>query len=318
MAIENQGYVANSNLKETTNESLALANLAGVTIPADLRIIQNNLRNISTIGYSSFFDGFFQFSDLEFIFTNDDKIKVSKNVSIGSTTLYENNNYFICNSNGKDKFKISTTSSFVGFTTFNVTSIDEDDFNFIRNNSVSIDNISNLVDSSKISRPISDSTATSGNIRYLDIFNSLSDAIETTQNIIETASFKIAQKYTKNGNINTNNILLYEGVLKIVDPISFNSITDNLTDAKSPGLFIGDIRAFSSDNNPWSEESVGAALKTTSTAISINELFFYDQVQITGIGTVSSISTDPSTFTHKLPIKVDGEIYYLLLKESGT
>ena len=95
MAIENQGYVANSNLKETTNESLALANLAGVTIPADLRIIQNNLRNISTIGYSSFFDGFFQFSDLEFIFTNDDKIKVSKNVSIGSTTLYENNNYFI-------------------------------------------------------------------------------------------------------------------------------------------------------------------------------------------------------------------------------
>ena len=84
MAIENQGYIANSNLKETTNESLALANLAGVTIPDDLRIIQNNLRNISTIGYSSFFDGFFQFSDLEFIFTNDDKIKVSKNVSIGS------------------------------------------------------------------------------------------------------------------------------------------------------------------------------------------------------------------------------------------
>ncbi len=316
MAIENQGYVANSNLKETTNESLALANLAGITIPNDLKIIQNNLRNISTIGYSSFFDGFFQFSDLEFIFTNDDKIKVSKNVSIGSTTLYENNNYFICNSNGKDKFKISTTSSFVGFTTFNVTSIDEDDFNFIRTNSVSLDNISNLVDSSEINGFINDLTSNVENNRFLEEFDSLSDAIETTQNIVETANFQISQKYTKNGNINTNNILLYEGVLKIVDPLSFNSITDNLTDAKSPGLFIGDIRAFSSDNNPWSE--INAALETSSTSISVNELFFYDQVQITGINTTSGITTNPNTFTHKLPIKVDGEIYYLLLKESGT
>ena len=90
-----------------------------------------------------------------------------------------------------------------------------------------------------------------------------------------------------------------------------------MTDQKSPGLFIGNIRVFSSDNNPWSEES--AALKTSSTAISVNELFFYDQVQITGINTTSSSTPiDPATFTHKLPIKVDGEIYYLLLKESGT
>ena len=44
MAIENQGYIRNLDLSETTNAALALANLAGSSIPDDLRIIQNNLR----------------------------------------------------------------------------------------------------------------------------------------------------------------------------------------------------------------------------------------------------------------------------------
>lgn len=323
MAKENQGYISNLNLTETTNPSLALANLAGVTIPADLKIIQNNLRNISTISYQEFSGGFFQFDDLEFVFTDDDKIKVSKNVSIGTTTLNKNNSYFVCNSNGKNRFKISTTSSSVGFTTFNVTSIDKDNFNFIRDDSVSFDNIRNIIDPSENNLggdPFDDSTGRIGFLRR-DYFGSgldrLKNALNITQDNVERANFLIEQKYIDTGNVDTDQLLKYGGVLKTVDPVSFNSNTSNLTDQKSPGLFIGNIRAFSSDNNPWSEES--AALKTSSTAISVNELFFYDQVQITGINTTSSSTPiDPATFTHKLPIKVDGEIYYLLLKESGT
>ncbi len=324
MAKENQGYISNLNLTETTNQSLALANLAGVTIPADLKIIQNNLRNISTISYQRFSGGFFQFDDLEFVFTDDDKIKVSKNVSIGNTTLNKNNSYFVCNSNGKNRFKISTTSSSVGFTTFNVTSIDKDNFNFIRDDSVSLDNIRNIIDPSENNLgndPLNSNNQ--GVIRFIDsrIFGSgidrLKNALNTTQDNVERANFLIKQKYIDTENVDTDQLLKYGGVLKTVDPVSFNSIASNLTDQKSPGLFIGNIRAFSSDNNPWSKES--AALKTSSTAISVNELFFYDQVQITGINTTSSSTPiDPATFTHKLPIKVDGEIYYLLLKESGT
>ncbi len=324
MAKENQGYISNLNLAETTNPSLAIANLAGVTIPADLKIIQNNLRNISTISYQTFSGGFFQFDDLEFVFTDDDKIKVSKNVSIGTTTLNKNSNYFVCNSNGKNKFKISTTSSSVGFTTFDVNAVDKNNFNFIRDDSVSFNNISNIIDPTQnnfSNDPLTDNS-NQGTIRFLDnqIFGSgpdrLKNAISETQDNVERANFLIGQKYTTTGNIDTDQLLKYGGVLKIVDPVSFNSNTTNLVDEKSPGLFIGNIRAFSSDNNPWSEES--AALKTSSSAISVNELFFYDQVQITGINTTSSSPTNPSTFTHKLPIKVDGEIYYLLLKESGT
>lgn len=324
MAKENQGYISNLNLAETTNPSLAIANLAGVTIPADLKIIQNNLRNISTISYQTFSGGFFQFDDLEFVFTDDDKIKVSKNVSIGTTTLNKNSNYFVCNSNGKNKFKISTTSSSVGFTTFDVNAVDKNNFNFIRNDSVSFNNISNIIDPSQNNfgnDPLTDNNQ--GSISFLDtqIFGTGSDrlksALDVTTDNVERANFLIGQKYTTTGNVDTDQLLKYGGVLKTVDPVSFNSNTTNLVDEKSPGLFIGNIRAFSSDNNPWSEES--AALKTSSSAISVNELFFYDQVQITGINTTSSSSPiDPATFTHKLPIKVDGEIYFLLLKESVT
>jgi len=340
MAIENQGYISNLNLRETINPSLAIANLAGVTIPADLKIIQNNLRNISTISYDTFSnDGFFQFDNLEFVFTDDDKIKVSKNVSIGSTTLNKNSNYFVCNSNGKNKFKISTTSSSVGFTTFDVTEVNKDNFNFIRDDSVSFGNLININDPSE-NNLNNDSTESNGQPSILgnSIFGTgtqrLKNAIEITQDNVERTNFLIQQKYTKTGDIDTNQILKYEGVLKIFDPVSFNSTTTNLGNDISPGLFVGDIRAFSSDNNPWTEENNGdqttgisSALKSSSTAISINELFFYDQVQITGIGTAflvnpetgqpeSGISTNPNTFTHKLPIKVDGEIYYLLLKKS--
>jgi len=325
MAKENQGYISNLNLTETTNPSLAIANLAGVTIPADLKIIQNNLRNISTISYDTFSnDGFFQFDNLEFVFTDDDKIKVSKNVSIGSTTLNKNSNYFVCNSNGKNKFKISTTSSSVGFTTFDVTEVNKNNFNFIRNDSVSFDNLINFNDPSE-NNLNNDSIESNGQSTILDrsIFGTgperLKNAIEVTQDTVERSNFLIQQKYTKTRDIDTNEILKYEGILKIFDPVSFNSTTTNLGNVKSPGLFVGDIRAFSSDNNPWTEES--SALKSSSTAISINELFFYDQVQITGISTTSfasGISTNPNTFTHKLPIKVDGEIYYLLLKKSVT
>ena len=321
MAIENQGYIRNLNLQETTNASLAIANLAGPSIPQDLKLFQNNLRNTSILGYSTFSGGFFRFNDLEFIFTNNDRIEVSENVSIGSTSLNVNTTYFVCNSNGKDRFKISTTSQSVGFTTFDATSINNSNFNFIRDDSVSFDNIVNAIDpNSQLDSVASGITNNDNNTAILNraIFGSatnvLKNSIEITQTNIEIANFLISQKYSTTGNVNTDLDLKYEGVLKSEDPVSLNSTSDNLTDQNSPGFFISNIRAFSNENNPWSEES--GALKTFSSEVSINELFFYDQLQITGISAVPSSPTNPNTFTHKIPIKVDGEIYYILLKSS--
>ncbi len=61
MAKQNQGYRKDLNLDETTIDTQAINNLAGAGIAADLRIIQNNLRNTSSLAYSSNSNGFFTF-----------------------------------------------------------------------------------------------------------------------------------------------------------------------------------------------------------------------------------------------------------------
>jgi len=63
MAIANQGYRVDLNLKETPTDVLALDNLAGAGIADDLRRLQNNLRNTSKVGFNTVDgDGFYNFS----------------------------------------------------------------------------------------------------------------------------------------------------------------------------------------------------------------------------------------------------------------
>ena len=59
MAKQNQGFRKDLNLAETTNDSVAINNLAGAGIANDLRIIQNNLRNISILSCDTVTNGFF-------------------------------------------------------------------------------------------------------------------------------------------------------------------------------------------------------------------------------------------------------------------
>lgn len=81
---------------------------------------------------------------------------------------------------------------------------------------------------------------------------------------------------------------------------------------RSPGIFIGDTRAFSSDNNPWTQ--VGTALSTLSSSVSIAELYFANDITITGISTESAANVAVTTYTHKLPVVINGETYYILLR----
>ena len=106
MAIANQGYRKDLNLLETPSGFSALDNIGGAGISFDLQIIQNNLRNISTAGFSTLTDGFFDFGTTSnFVFTNDDPIKFNTSVSFGATTFNTTDTFFICNSNGENKFK---------------------------------------------------------------------------------------------------------------------------------------------------------------------------------------------------------------------
>ena len=246
MAIANQGYRRDLDLLETPNDFTAIDNLGGVGISFDLQIIQNNLRNISTAGFSTLTDGFFDFGTTSnFVFTNDDPIKFDTSVSFGATTFNTTDTFFICNSNGENKFKLSTTSSTsdTGINTISITGTASTNiFNFIRSDVVTKDNILNLIDP----RSLQD-----------DTFNTISDglsiigAFNTVQENIENSKFFISRKYKGNADTTADRDIKVEGVVKVNDPVNFNDSVADLGDAKSPGVFINNTRAFSSDNNPW-------------------------------------------------------------------
>lgn len=304
MAKKNQGFRKDLNLEETIIDSVAINNLAGAGIADDLGIIQNNLRNISTLSCGIVTNGFFSFPNNQFVFTDDDIVGVSTNVAIGATTLTVDTEYFVCNSNGETQFKLSTTQSILGINTIipsnvSVTGIT---INFERKDAVIQDNILNYI------QPQIQDTE---NFSYLENNRSINDTFKSVSSQNENARFFITQKYRVDEDRNTNKNLNYEGTVSISDPVNLNVNSTGLSSAKSPGIYIGDTRAFSSDNNPWSE--IASALLTDSTEVSIAELNFANNITISGITTTSATSVLATTFTHKLPVLINGETYYLLL-----
>ena len=309
----NQGFLKSLNLLETPNDTTAINNLAGAGIAGDLRIIQNNLRNISTISVTSsnipVSGGFFTYPNNEFVFTNDDIVGVSVNVNVGSTELFVGTNYFVCNSNGETQFKLSfTPSSGGGSTGVNTITVGTNsgyNFNLIRKDAVTEQNLINYI------QPDIQDT---GEFSYLS-GDSVNNIMNFTASNNETAAFFITKKYRVDEDRTIPKDIKFEGTVIIKDPVALNANIAGLANEKSPGVFIGTTRAFSSDNNPWSE--VGSALQTSSTEVSVGELNFDNSagtIIIEGITADSDSSVLATTFTHKLPVVINGETYYLLLR----
>ena len=431
MAIANQGYRRDLNLKETTNDRLAIDNLAGAGTASDISYIQNNLRNISSIPFNSVtFDGFFSFEtnrviavssvsssidtdsdgnlldsstikvvltdsyflkfgdlvqlsgisdgtiaeqlngqysvfsvslDLKtitfrkkgqynlasisgstfsviaaniFTFTNGDVINLSEdvtiNLSIGGPTLSLSSNvtYYVIESNGVNKFKLSTTENGTSvLPIIGVGGATPNNFNFIRQEPVHQQQVINYIKPQIQNRD--------GEFDYIK-GDTINNIIDETQSNIESAEYFTLKKFRGDQSITTSESIKFEGSVVLNDPDDYNQsgslVTNNgITGAPAPGIYIGDTRAFSSDNNPWSESvatgDVDGKLTTESEEVSIGELAFLDgneSMVITGIvndvSTVSGVTAD--SFTHKIPIQIlDGatggkETYYLLVTEN--
>ena len=420
MAIQNQGFRRDLNLKETEDDQTAFDNLAGSGTSKDISFLQNNLRNISSIPfYAVDSDGFFssvndkvigitsitvtgntdvdgnkttsiqvslinshliKFGDLVkisgitgaglnivngefsvvgtsndlktfsftkegidftetytsvtgigfslsasdiFSFTKDDVINVNQEVKLvgsGTTILSPNTDYYVSNSDGLTKFKLSTSSSTVGFNTITIAggaALTPDNFQFNRKDPVHQQQIINY-----IQPDIQDDE-----FSYLD-GQSINGAMDDTQTNIESAEFFMGKKYRGDADTTTTDPIAFEGSVVINDPNNYNNLASNITNnnpvRRSPGVYIGDTRAFSSDNNPWNK--VGTALTTSSEEVSIGELAFLDgtnSMVITGIGTdIRPVSGEiASSFTHKIPVKVQDasgnqESYFLLLTQN--
>ena len=305
MTKQNQGFLKNLNLQETPNETVAIDNLAGAGTANDLRILQNNLRNISTVSYNTLSNGFFSYPNNEFVFTNDDIVGVNKNVNVGATNLITGTEYFVCNSNGETQFKLSTTPSTLGINTIVVSSVSPTDFYFIRKDAVTEENLVNY-----IQPDIQDTEGFS----YLG-GGTINDIVKGTSANNETTKYFIEKKYRIDEDRTIPKDIKFEGSVIITDPVGLNVDGTGISNSKSPGVFIGDTRAFSSDNNPWSE--VSSSLQTSSTEVSVGELNFDNasgKIIIEGITPDTVTSVLATTFTHKLPVIINGETYYLLLR----
>lgn len=304
MVRQNQGFRKDLNLLENTNDTQTLNNIGGEGIANDLRIIQNNLRNIATLSYNSLRDGYFFFgSNNDFVFTQDDIVTVDRNVSVGTTVLSPNQKYYVCDSDGATKFKLSYFPFKSGISTVVVTTVSPLSFYFIRDDSVSQQNLLNYVPPE-----IKDTL----NFTYLDTRYSINQSVRNVQDIIDTASFLINKKYKGNEDTTVTNDINFEGAIVVQDPAKLNTGPQGISDIKSPGIFINGVRAFSNDSNPWTRD--GTDLRTSSSSVNIGELYFANNVSISGIDTEDAAEVDITTFTHKVPVSINGEIYYLLLR----
>ena len=446
---DDQGYRRDLNLGETENEIQVINNLGGAGIADDLRLIQNNLRNTSKIGFCTITDGFFntgistviQISGLSkttqtvfgqggstsslidftieldppqyieaghqveirnilkstsdinpsvlngfyyvnqvindgqqykfelpddfslgsedpvivanqtlgfstvritprdsFTFTKDDVVGLSSDVTFtgaGATTLTKGRDYYVCDSDGLSKFKLSyfpsgyssNDGSQVGIQTIDVTGIDYASsptqfFTFIRKNIVTQENLLNFI------RPDTGTEGAdeSGGFRFFrsaddpDVSGGLNEVFNGTGDILDVTRFQLNSRYEKTKSISSTKDIKYEGAVIIKDPDGYNAGEIPVGTDISPGVFIAGTRAFSADNNPWTDEDennaggVANALVTKSFQVSVNEIVFEDDIRIDGLGSdIGTVNTTAGAYTHKVPIVVNGETYFLLL-----
>ena len=432
MAIANQGYRRDLNLSETENEQEAISNLMGTGIDADIRYLQNNLRNVSRVPFNNVdAAGFFSFAedktlaiqsiasdespddpndtrvrvtltepyllkggnlvelagipdssdasvlngqyvvrtistDLKivtlnknnlvylnsnvplsgvsfthkaeniFTYTDGDIINLSENatfnITSGTTTLTSDVTYYVTESNGINKFKLSTTENGTSvLPTSGVSGGTPSNFQFIRQDPVHRDQILFFR-----YPEIQDN-----DFNYLGGSN-INDTITSSQSNIESAEYFTTKKYRGDKTlVSTDESIKYEGSIVLNDPNNYNSTSDDVLNvgvegSPAPGIYIGGTRAFSSDNNPWRKEgvknTVGSALTTSSEEVSIGELTFLDgsllntseegSMIIEGIeNDVADVSVIASSFTHKIPIKIEDangnqESYFLLVSDT--
>ena len=285
----------------------------------------------------------------DFVFTKDDVVGLSTDVKflvsdagVGSTTLIAGRDYYACDSDGLSKFKLSyypsdfdnteNQGTQVGIQTINITGIDytspsdveKRSFTFIRKDIVTQENLINFI------QPDIDAEEEGGfrlfrTIDDPDISETLNGIFGVSNTILDDTRFDLSKRYQINKDIASTKDVKYEGVVIVKDPDQFNTASGDsgIDNDNSPGVFIAGTRAFSSDNNPWTDEDellnpgtgTENALVTRSEQIGVGEVKFANSIRIDNLGTDKGTltSTKAGDYTHKLPVVINGETYFLLL-----
>ena len=322
-----QGFVRDLNLIESDTGALdrgILDNLGGPNITDDLLLFDGNFKFVSKLEPSHY--TYDSSTDVTTV-TGEGKVAFADDTMISFGSAPTEFIYKVHSSNGIDKFRIYNSLGQVVSPeiTPGVGQV------LRRNDGVSFQNLSNL-SSKRLEVSTSNSTGVSDDSGASDLFNQYPAGEQ-----VEYISSQLAIYYYKRGrvpltfeNSSFTPPVTFRGQVMIVDSTATISSTP---DTNSPGLFIidannpsaGAIRAFSDASNPWSD-AVSGVLSTTEVSSEPNVLALHPDVAYTGItsSTVPDIvdsssslfvteNISTSTATHKLPILVNGQQYFILL-----
>jgi len=314
MTLAFQGFTVDNNLNESVNDREILNNLGGSPIGDDISLLFNNKRNVSTLNVteSNIINDTIVIPQSFSVFSNQTKITVNNLV------------YYVKNSNGEDSFKLSTVPDLSDTVSLPPAGM------YVRSDEITFENITNYSQSrrsSDISRI--DSVTQLGGINAQTTRSvilgdrTVKDIIETVESNLDFYKLKKSKSLAINSNFLGSKALPISGIgfINDIDNINENSLTE-----QSPGLFIYNAetnsvkRAFSSADNPWNDSDPNNLVAATS-SISIGVLNFSDAIVITSkninqpmVQSVPAQSILPLNFTHKLPIILNNETYFLCLK----
>lgn len=255
--------------------------------------------------------------------------------------LVHNKFYNVVLSDGVNKFKIASTfNRGEKINAFKFDAIDHP-IVFQRSNEVTRDNLLNITYPEF--EDVAHTTDNQGTIFSNNVLNrSIQDNFSVIENEIDASNYFRYKKFTQSlDNIFDVNELRIEGYFSSVDPDNFNNSPSAIYSERSPGLYILDpdstfdnvvkVRSFSENTSPW--ELIGSTLEYSATSLSnpsgeqgmsIGNLILQDNdtdnsIYLDGIQNVTTLSPSENlsiaSFTHKLPVLVNGEQYYFLLDE---
>ena len=320
------GFAKSNNLIENEQDRLAIQNLfpslSGIS--NDVALLVNNLRNESLLEIktteitadSSVLENNVitivntpaEFAVRSNVFSNGDKVDIYHLDIKQNTSLLT-----IIKSNSIDKFSLSTD----GTTAMDLTTLKNlggvlilkrsdavylNNFTYAGISDVDYININNITDVKLFTFESVQYPATTLSLLLSDL-----DLTQRTRLV----------KYRSDGSLELDTKLQSEGSFTASGDIDSTGEVPGLyiTDATSPVDNIVAVRAFSNDNNPWIQN--GSDLETQASTVTIGNLVFNGKIEIDGLSVATEFGAIADVFTHKLPITIDGQTYFICLNKTN-
>jgi hypothetical protein len=300
-----QGFVRDLNFVESDTgirDEKILNNLGGPNIKADIMLFDGNFRVISKLDGTDYtvnattkvvtvtVQGKTAFSD-------GTKVSVA-----GSPTVFD---HTITESNGIDKFKVVNAQN-AAIAPSGI---------LRRNDGVTAENLSNLSKKRLETNP-SASSGVSQDDGASDLFNeyNASEQVDYINSQLGLFYYKRSRIPLTFEDSTFDTVVKFKGGVVIAD-LDATSSTQPANNTSAAAQ-----RAFSDASNPWSDQTTANSISTTNANSQPNVLHLKPsnaslapRLTTTSTNIVSQSNTTAS-YTHKLPITINGEQFFLLVK----